>query len=153
MKKHQTLSIKAAYFFGAQLAAPDNEYTKEAALKQAAVLQGAGSAFSSGVSALGQGLAQGLGFVAAASPGLIFGLGSLLFGFAMGAAALSKPLGETIGTNLKAAPFIPLSDTQIRNVLVQNTLLRDSRRLRKQKERQLSELAEKLIKERYQIDE
>ena len=149
MKKHQTAAIKAAYFFGAQLAAPDSAYTKEAALKQATVLQDVGS----GVGALGQGLVRGLGFVANAAPGLIFGLGSLLFGFAFGVAALSKPLGQTIGTNLKAAPLIPLSDTQIRNVLVQNTLLRDSQRLRKQKERQLSELAEKLIKERYQIDE
>lgn len=143
MNKQQIEIIKAAYFSGVHSSRARNKYI----IKASDLGTGA---ISGGVLKL---LSGGLGTAAGAVSALGVGLASLLFGFSIGAATAIKPIGESVGANLKAAPLIPLSETQIKNMLIRNRLLQDSTRVRKQKEKQLATIAEKLIKERFQIDE
>lgn len=81
----------------------------------------------------------------------IIGATALAVGFSIGVANAMSPVGEALGTSLKASPYAPLSPKQIENMILQDKLILGSERVRKRKEAEVAQLAEKLIKERYKL--
>lgn len=79
------------------------------------------------------------------------GTAALAVGFSIGAANAMAPVGEALGTSLKASPYAPLSPKQIENMILQDKLILSSERVRRRKEAEVAQLAEKLIKEKYKL--